>query len=155
VTFAKELLETFSTQVETIAVGFDLASQLSPDLLSRIKHKTLVGFLGHLSKLTTHDPNLRVGIDGPTSTFTNVVRYIEELPSSNPSTLLYLPPDFIPIATHSMQSSISSATLVEKCAARNVEVIFEDQVKDWVFFLRPSPDFARRMKEKKLQGSQE
>lgn len=153
---AKRTLDVFSLQAESIAINNSLASELSPEFFTRIKHKTLVEISSTRSRLVTHAPYLIGRTNGPTSTdtFTSLVRCIENLPSSTSSTLLYLPADLSPTFRHTTEIRDCVEALLGECKIRNVKVIFEDHVIEWDLFLRPTPDFERRIKEEKLQGSQ-
>lgn len=45
--------------------------------------------------------------------------------------------------------------LIEVCARRNIEVIFEERSEEWGVDTDFSPDFCRRMKEKKAGEAKE
>jgi len=145
-------LEVLSRQVDVIALNTNL-SWLSPNLFARIKDKTLVEFDGTNFKLTSHIPYLRIKNVAFASAFTlaKLTHYVLALPTSISSTLLYLPLQLQPVSAHSVEHRKSLESFLDCCAAKKVEVIFEEQSIDWDVFWKGSADFRKRMRAKQAR----
>jgi len=150
---AQTILEVLSTQVDVIAVDTSLVTQLSLDFFARIKHKTLVDCDDTHLKLTTRIPYLRVRTDllAAAETFAKLIRFVEDMPSSTSSTILYLPLHLNLGSAESLERPKSRQSLLDQCSAKKIEVIFEEQPTEWDIFWQVSADFRKRMTEKKTR----
>jgi hypothetical protein len=152
-TFVKGILDVFSAQLDVIALNDSLASDLSTDLWTRIKPKTLVNAFGELQELSTRASYIQIRTGSPAGAifFENLTRNIDGLPATRSLTHLYLPLHLSVKHTGQQLHQASMQTFLDKCAAKKIEVVFEEALDDWCVFQQVPQDFRRKIKTKKLE----
>jgi len=147
--FQDQLLHAVSEQLEAAAFDLYTVRIVRRDSWIRIKHKALVDVLLHELNDCSQLPYLRIQHYGDVEISVDfLVRQIPKLPSNASPTVLYLPPQYAPNAQPKLLHQQGMQDFLDDCAARQIEVNFEEQTSDYEIDSEISPDFRKRMREK-------